>query len=80
MRWGGDEFLVLLRQCTSDGAALVAESVRHRIASLGFDVGQVTVSVGLAELRAGDDAKQLIERADEALYEAKRSGRNTVVA
>jgi diguanylate cyclase len=66
-----------------DSAAAVArsESVcdRRRQPRLPNDPS-ITVSIGVAELQTGDDARNVIERADRALYEAKRAGKNRVVA
>ena len=78
-RWGGDEFVVLLRGCDLNGATRIAETVRARVADLDFpEVGRISVSVGAAELEPGEDAASLLQRADAALYEAKRGGRNAV--
>lgn len=78
-RWGGEEFVVLLRDCPLAGALVVAEKIRARIANTAFqDHRRVTVSVGAAELTAADDLDSWLSRADQALYAAKRSGRNAV--
>ena len=80
-RWGGEEFVVLLRDCTLDDAVERAEEIRRQIAERTFPgVGTVTVSVGAAQLTVDEDVASLLGRADEALYEAKRAGRNKVVA
>jgi diguanylate cyclase (GGDEF)-like protein len=80
-RWGGEEFVVLLRDCALDHAVERAEEIRRQIADPIFPgVGTVTVSVGAAQLTGDEDVTSLLGRADEALYEAKRAGRNTVVA
>ena len=67
-------------------AAMVAERLRRRIAAEAFAIAQgarsipVTISVGIAGLRGKEDsAAQLLKRADQALYRAKRDGRNRVV-
>jgi diguanylate cyclase (GGDEF)-like protein len=80
-RWGGDEFVVLLRDCELIDAVGVADRIRLRVAESQFDpVGHVTVSIGAAELGPGEDLHAWLIRTDRALYEAKRSGRNTVWA
>ena len=80
-RWGGEEFVVLLRDCPLADAVARAEKIRRQIADAPFaDAGTVTISVGAAELTADEDLDHWLGRADKALYEAKRSGRNAVVA
>jgi diguanylate cyclase len=75
-RWGGEEFLVLA-DAAADGA--VAEALRGAIAEPGIGpVGRVTASFGCTRLRAGEDTRAALQRADEALYEAKRGGRDRV--
>ncbi|HYD69177.1 PleD family two-component system response regulator [Azospirillum sp.] len=86
-RLGGEEFVVILPDTDDEAARIVAERLRTRIADAPFAVSApvgeiaVTVSVGVAVGgRLGDTADNLIKRADAALYQAKRSGRNCVVA
>ena len=79
-RWGDEEFAVLLPNTDVAEACQMAERLRSRVADASFAVvGQVTISVGLAGACPGDDANTLLKRADDALYEAKSSGRNQVV-
>jgi diguanylate cyclase (GGDEF)-like protein len=82
-RYGGEEFMLVLPQTPLRGAQVFAEALRLRIAQVVFESvpETVTVSVGIAGLdpNAGS-AKALIDAADRALYRAKRSGRNRVVA
>lgn len=81
-RFGGEEFLVLLRDATRERALQVAERLRVAIESGGLtyaDGKPVTVSVGVAYARPTDRGSDVIERADMALYRAKDSGRNRVV-
>lgn len=84
-RFGGDEFAVLLPQTTLKGAATLAEQIRELVARGRIhradgreSVGEVTLSVGVAVAAAGESIEGLIERADAAMYAAKRSGRNRV--
>ena len=80
-RWGGEEFVVLLRDCALPDALRLAEDMRAAIAEVPFDaLGSLTVSVGAAEVGADEDLTSWLGRADQALYRAKRSGRNEVVA
>lgn len=78
-RWGGEEFLVMLVDTGIDGARRCAERLRGAVESLTIpDVGQVTVSVGVAELAPNEDLSRALLRADELLYRAKAEGRNCV--
>ena len=86
-RYGGEEFGVILPETPSDEAAEVAERVRSRIDERLFrppdtnDVVRATVSIGIATFPSdARTKKELIDRADAALYRAKRSGKNAVVA
>jgi len=83
-RYGGEEFLLLLSQTPGADALGVCERVRKRIEDTRLDFlpkqRRITVSLGMAEHRNGDTLEQTLKRADAALYEAKRSGRNCVVA
>jgi len=77
-RWGGDEFLVLFRDNPLASAVETAEKIRTLVAEQ-LEQPAVTISLGLAEYRAGDLGDNLLARADRALYDAKKSGRNRVV-
>ena len=83
-RYGGEEFVVLLRNPTPEVAFDVGERVRAAVAALDLQrlgVRAVSVSVGVAVARRADQSiDDLIEQADRALYRAKRSGRDKVVA
>lgn len=79
-RWGGEEFIVLSPATRVDGALNLAEKIREAIELRSFPgVGTVTVSIGVAEYALGEDLVTWIQRADEALYQAKLEGRNRVV-
>lgn len=77
-RFGGEEFVVLAKGDIGDASSL-AHQVRELLESTYLiSDKQVTVSVGVAELAIGESARELIKRADDALYKAKTSGRNRV--
>jgi diguanylate cyclase (GGDEF)-like protein len=79
VRWGGDEFLVLLPDVALDGAVIFADRARMQVESLSFPgVGQITMSAGIVEIDANEDPRAAIARADTQLYEAKGAGRNRV--
>ena len=81
VRWGGEEFLLLLRSTDEAGAVLFAERIREGVA-LGISKKIpciFTISIGLAEHQTGDTLEDLVNRADQALYHAKQTGRNLVV-
>ena len=79
-RYGGEEFAVLLTDTAGDEALEVAERIRSRVAEGEFPGRKITLSIGMAEFpQDGFTADVVISNADEALYEAKRGGRNRVV-
>jgi diguanylate cyclase len=85
VRYGGEEFIVLLPSTLLDVAVRVAESIRSRIESLrlvrrhdNFSLAPFTISLGVATRRHEDTPASLIQRADEALYQSKNAGRNRV--
>jgi two-component system, cell cycle response regulator len=86
-RYGGEEFVVVMPDTDLGIAAMVAERIRRRIAGEPFPIEggertiEVTISVGIAaRMGAQDNATLMLKRADEALYRAKRDGRNRVAA
>jgi diguanylate cyclase (GGDEF)-like protein len=85
VRWGGEEFVVILPDTDAEQAWTVAEKIRQACERLGFrapggDPVPLTVSIGLAVLNGLDTPDTLIDRADQALYQAKGLGRNRTVA
>ncbi len=83
-RIGGEEFVVLLTGLTAERALGIADQLRASVEALRFHVRgtpvRVTVSCGITELRATDPAGAAFDRADAALYRAKRSGKNLCIA
>jgi diguanylate cyclase (GGDEF)-like protein len=79
-RLGGEEFLVVMPGLDLDGALIAAERLRNAVAELRFAIGDqavpLRVTAGVAALSARDDFDSLLKRADTALYEGKRAGRN----
>jgi diguanylate cyclase (GGDEF)-like protein len=79
MRWGGEEFLVLLPDVGLAGARKFAERVRENVQSLNVaEAGSITVSAGVSELVGDEDPAVALARADANLYRAKAAGRNRV--
>jgi diguanylate cyclase (GGDEF)-like protein len=87
VRFGGEEFLVVFPETDKEGALIAAEKIRRQIEGYPFPLqdrqpgGNLTISGGVAALRTdASSSTDLIRLADEALYEAKRQGRNRIVA
>jgi len=83
-RYGGDEFVLVMPETKLNGAKALLERLRRQAKSISIpNIKSVTISAGLVEWNQGpppDNAQTILERADTALYEAKRKGRNRVVA
>lgn len=81
-RFGGEEFVILLAETNLSDAAIIAERIRADIEShtlaYGMEVLNITASLGVSSLREGDGMDNFIKRADTAMYQAKRTGRNRV--
>ncbi len=84
-RYGGEEFAIILPQTSLEEAAEISEKIRVSVMSkelvkrsTGENLGRITISIGISTFQKGDTSHSLIARADEALYAAKRSGRNLV--
>ena len=76
-RWGGEEFLIICDETNLDGAYILAENIRVKIQNHKFaHANQVTASLGVAMIKKEININELIKNADDALYQAKRSGRN----
>jgi len=78
-RWGGEEFLLVFRDTSGMKGCAIAQRLRERIAGAAWPEGlRVTCSFGVAEWHRGEDLNDGIRRADEAMYRAKREGRDRV--
>ena len=79
-RWGGEEFLIILPHTNAKSATIVAEKMRKALEAQEWDVvGQQTASFGIASCAANDCIAAIIDKADTALYEAKKNGKNQIV-
>ena len=78
-RWGGEEFIVLLPTAMVQNAQILANKIRIGISECEMEEGlKVTASFGITQVEYGDELKSTVKRADDALYEAKQSGRNCI--
>ncbi len=81
-RWGGEEFIILLPDCDHEKASELAERIRsviaHRTISSSTDEINITASFGVAQYHNSESSDELINRADQALFQSKRRGRNCV--
>ncbi len=79
-RWGGEEFVIMLKNVTIEQAKTIIEKVRVNIEkqTIRNDI-KVTASFGLTKYQGAEETKETFKRVDDALYEAKRAGRNRVV-
>jgi diguanylate cyclase (GGDEF)-like protein/PAS domain S-box-containing protein len=81
VRWGGEEFLIVLPGTSLEDAVRLAERVRSTVATTAqVAAGPVTMSLGVGQWRPGEDLAALVQRIDVAMYAAKSGGRNRVVA
>ncbi len=79
IRWGGEEFLIIVQDSSLKAALEFAERMRQSIEQhIDKQVGRITASFGVAELRPDEDTSSLLNRADKALYAAKVNGKNCV--
>lgn len=82
VRWGGEEFLILLPETGNDGAINVAEKIRLAIEEKSFSSKNLslTASFGVGTLLENDEESSFLNRTDEALYKAKNTGRNKIIS
>ena len=79
-RWGGEEFIMISPYSSKEKALRVSESIRKGVEEMEFEkVGHITVSGGVTVLRREDTLESVFKRVDDALYEAKTTGRNKIV-
>jgi len=80
-RWGGEEFVILFGSTDIERAIELAERLRRLVAINPYaDAGNITISIGVAEYRQGESITEFVNRADAKMYEAKRAGKNQVMA
>ena len=80
-RWGGEEFIVLFGSTGIERAAELAERLRKAVEAHSYDeIGTVTISIGVVQYRREESIPDFVNRADEKMYEAKKAGKNLVVA
>jgi diguanylate cyclase (GGDEF)-like protein len=79
-RWGGEEFVIMLKNITIEEAQIIAEKLRVKIEQTKVQGSiSLTTSFGLTKYYVGEDTNHTFKRADDALYEAKKTGRNIVI-
>jgi diguanylate cyclase (GGDEF)-like protein len=79
-RFGGEEFIIILDSSNLENSEVKANILRDKVAAIDFDKCQITISLGVAEFcNENESFDDVLERADQALYQAKNSGRNCVV-
>jgi diguanylate cyclase len=83
-RWGGEEFLILLPETTIEGALAVAQKIHESVAMTEFKAYKpgirTTISIGLSEFKPGQALFECVNRADHALQQAKKAGKNRYIA
>ncbi len=79
-RWGGEEFLIIFTKVKELQLEMLAEKIRKKVKEISFEkFSNITVSIGSTVFKSDDTMKSIIKRADDALYQAKRSGKDCVI-
>ena len=78
-RWGGEEFIIVCENTNLDGSKILAEHLRDIVYKTNFEkVGNITISLGIAQFKENDTISSVFKRADNRLYIAKTTGKNKV--
>lgn len=77
-RWGGEEFMIFLGNCTNQEAVGIANNIRANVKSLRFKNGNISVSIGVTNHKSGESVLGTIDRVDRLLYNAKNNGKDRV--
>jgi len=77
-RWGGEEFMIFLGNCTNQEAVNIANNIRANVKSLRFKNGNISVSIGVTNHKTGESVLGTIDRVDRLLYNAKNNGKDRV--
>jgi diguanylate cyclase (GGDEF)-like protein len=75
-RYGGDEFIMILPDTDKHQAAIAAERIQKQFEAFSF--GKTSLSMGIVEARCDEDDHSILKRADEAMYQSKKSGRSRI--
>jgi len=81
-RWGGEEFLILMRDTDLTKGMVVAQKLKSAVRRHFEDLyeGRISLSVGVTTFRKGDTVNSLVRRADIAMYSAKQRGKDTIMS
>jgi len=83
-RWGGEEFTILATDCILNDVLRLSDAIHEAMSTETFFITEpdrkITVSMGITQVKLGDDEKDIVARADKALYQAKDKGRNRTEA
>lgn len=78
-RWGGEEFMVIMSHTSLDGAKVLSQRLREKIENFKFSFRRkITISGGIVEIHKTSTPEKIIKKADLLLYDAKKTGKNTI--